>query len=370
MEKVNITRYSIGGLAVVIFLVLAAPAAATPNMIRLGYPTCASCHLSPSGGGLLTRYGEGIDLAQTLRPEEAKDPELGEDGLGSRLNYDARLTLGVDREPPSNAGYDFGLSFRSAIGIIPSHRLVYSASINSPTLQRTRTSGAVSMGMSRLYWLYQPKEGLQFVFGRDDLPSGIGSGPQSYFRRVNNPGVSSTPTQAKVYWWNNRWQVTAYGFGPAGNETSRELEARGGGAVVGANVWKDRAIVGLTTRVSRAEAFDRQNAGVFVRLGVSRHWGILAEHDITQRTVNTTGVDLTHVAGHTELFFVPFDWLQTSLAAQHVKTNGGTSQYRLSPSADVRLTSNIKLSFDVTDAGTDFSRTSRTYAFALQVKTQ
>jgi hypothetical protein len=126
----------------------------------------------------------------------------------------------------------------------------------------------------------------------------------------------------------------------------------------------------LTTRVSRAEAFDRQNAGVFVRLGVSRHWGILAEHDITQRTVNTTGVDLTHVAGHTELFFVPFDWLQTSLAAQHVKTNGGTSQYRLSPSADVRLTSNIKLSFDVTDAGTDFSRTSRTYAFALQVKTQ
>jgi hypothetical protein len=53
-----------------------------------------------------------------------------------------------------------------------------------------------------------------------------------------------------------------------------------------------------------------------------------------------------------------------------VKTIGGTSQYRLSPSADVRLTSNIKLSFDVTDAGTDFSRTSRTYAFALQVKTQ
>jgi hypothetical protein len=337
-------------------------------MIRLGYPTCQSCHLTPQGGGLLTTYGEGIDLAQSLRPSEPDDPEFGADDLGSRMNYDARLSLGIDRDPPAATGYGFNLSLRTAVGLMPSHRLVYSASVSTPTLTRSRTTGSVSIGMSRLYWLYQPRKGLSFVVGRDDLPSGLGlPGAQSYFRRVNNPSVSSTPTQAKVFWWNDTWQVAAYGFGPDGNETDSRFKARGGGALVGANVWRDRAVVGMTTRVSKADAFDRTNAGVFARLGLSEHWGILAEHDVTRRTT-TDALEVMHLAGHTQVFYVPFDWLQTALAAEHVTTSGGTDNWRLSPSADVRLTSNIKLGFSMRDVY--MPTESRTYQFNLQVKTQ
>ena len=353
----------------VALLALASSASATPNMIRLGYPTCSACHLSPQGGGLLTRYGEGIDLAQSLEPEEPDDNrEFGEDLLGSRLNYDARLSLGLDRDPPAATGYGFSLSFRSAVGIIPNHRLVYASSVSSPTLTRERTSGAVRIGMSRLYWLYRAKPGLSFVVGRDDLPSGLGlPGAQSFFRGVNNPGVSSTPTQAKVFWAHKRLEVTAYGFGPDGNEAQPALEARGGGGIVGFNVWRDRAVVGLSGRRSVADAFDRSNGGVFARIALSKRWGILAEHDVTQRTIDT-GAEVTHLAGHTQLFFVPFDWLQTALAAEHLTTSGGADTYRLSPSADLRLTSNIKLGFSMRDvyATTD----SRTFSFQLQVKTQ
>jgi hypothetical protein len=354
----------VAGLALAV-LGVAAPAAATPNMIRLGYPNCQSCHLSPQGGGLLTSYGEGIDLAQTLRPREPDVPELGEDDLGARLNYDARLSLGIDRERRSNSTYGFSTSVRTAFGFIPSHRLVYTASVRSPTLARTRTSGAVSISMSRLYWMYQPKQGLQLVFGRDDLPSGL-TGLQSFSRRTTNPSVSSTPTQAKVYWWNDRWQVTGYGYGPDGNETQRQFRARGGGAVVGANVWRDRAVVGVTTRVSKADAFDRTNAGVFARWGITEHWGILAEHDVTQRTTGT-GAEFTHLAGRTEVFYVPFDWLQTAISVDHVTTSGGDDTVRFSPSADIRLTSNIKLGFGIDHVHTPVE--SRTYSFELQVKT-
>src|SRR5205085_7542172 len=42
------------------------PALALPTMIRLGYPNCSSCHISPQGGGLLNAYGRGIDQAQSL----------------------------------------------------------------------------------------------------------------------------------------------------------------------------------------------------------------------------------------------------------------------------------------------------------------
>ena len=160
--------------------------------------------------------------------------------------------------------------------------------------------------------------------------------------------------------------LTAYGYGPDGNETDPQFEARGGGAIVGVSVWRDRAVVGPTTRVSRADAFDRRNAGLFVRLGLSKRWGILAEHDVTQRTASTA--EFTHLAGHTQVFFVPFNWLQTALAAEHLTTSGGEDTYRLSPSVDARVTSNIKLSFNVRDVYTTVD--SRTYSFELQVKTQ
>src|ERR687896_1709105 len=139
-------HHVLAGLSLCV-LVMAAPAAATPNMIRLGYPTCGSCHISPQGGGLLTHYGEGIDLAQTLRPEEPRNADIrDDDGLGSRLNYDLRGTLGIEREPPDPTGYGLNLGVRSAIGFRPKHRLVYSATVGAPTLTRTRSSGAINVG--------------------------------------------------------------------------------------------------------------------------------------------------------------------------------------------------------------------------------
>jgi hypothetical protein len=170
----------------------------------------------------------------------------------------------------------------------------------------------------------------------------------------------------KLFWWNKRWQVTTYGYGPDGNEAQPQFEARGGGAIVGVNVG-DRATVGLTTRISKSDAFDRQNAGLFARVGLTEHVGFLVEHEITERTLGT-GPHLTHYAGHAEVFFVPVNWLQTSLAAEHMNTRGGASIYRLSPSVEVRLTPNFRLEFSTRNiyAQTD----SRTYSVQLQVKAQ
>jgi hypothetical protein len=133
------------------------------------------------------------------------------------------------------------------------------------------------------------------------------------------------------------------------------------------NVWRDHAVVGLTTRVSKADAFDRRNAGVFARVGFNEHLGVLAEHDVTGRELNT-GQRLTHLAGHAEVFFVPFNWLQTALAAEHMNTVGGATTYRLSPSAEVRLTPNFRLQFSTRSVYADTD--SRTYSIQLQVKAE
>jgi hypothetical protein len=349
-------------------LAVAAPASAMPHLIRLGYPTCRSCHLTPQGGGLLTPYGKGIDLARALWPREGTEPEPGGDALGSRLNYDGKVLFAIDRDPPADAKYGFNVYLRSAIGIMPSHRLVYSAAVRSPALTRSGTTGEVTATMPRLYWLYEPREGLSFTVGRDELPTGLGlPGPTAFSSPVNNPGVSANPTQAKVFWWNDRWQVSAYGFGPDGNERDRAFEARGGGAVVGATI-NDRLVIGGSTRVSRADAFDRTNAGVFMRLGINERWGILAEHDVTTRTSGSS--DLRHFAGYTQVYYAPVEWFQTGLALEHLTTSGGpgADTYRLSPSAEMRFTPNMKAVFSVRDVHTTVD--SRTYLFEVHLKTQ
>lgn len=342
-------------------LLVSTPASATPNMIRLGYPTCASCHLSPQGGGLLTKYGKGIDAAQTLRPVDLST-EAGADEL-QRLPYDVKFSLGVDRDPPSAAGYSFSSSARAALAVSHNQYIVYGLSVGSPTLERTDTSGAVSVRMSRLYWLYSPKEGVSITVGRDSLPNGL----LGFSRSTTSPNVSSNPTQAKVFLWNKRWQVAAYGYGPDGNETQPRYEARGGGAIVGFNL-SDRAVVGVTSRVSYADAYDRRNAGVFLRLGLNEHWGLLLERDVTARTTDKAE-HLTHVAGHSEVFYVPFDWLQLAVAAEDVTTIRGRHSYRFIPSAEVRLNRNFSVAFDTRDVYTGVAAgRSRTYSVQFSVK--
>jgi hypothetical protein len=326
-------------------------------------------HLA-AGGGLLTVYGKGIDAAQNLRPEEIKESDFPDESK-RWLAYDVRLSLSLDRTPPAATGYGFDTSVRSAFGL-GAHRLVYAGSISSPTLTRTRTSGAVTVRMSKFFWLFRPKERLSFVVGRDDLPTGLGlPGAASYSRRVTTPDVSSTPTQVKMFWWNDRWQVSSYGFGPDGNETSPQFEAYGVGGMVGADVWKDRAVVGVTTRVSRADAYDRRSGGVFLRLGLTEHFGVLLQQEVIGRTTNR-GAKFTHLASHSEIFFVPFDWLQTALGVDQVATSGGPYSYRISPSAQVRLNRNISVEFKTRDAITGpatANRRTRTYSLEVQLKT-
>jgi hypothetical protein len=367
MKKMTALRTVVlGVLAALLVLAMPRPAAAYPNMIRLGYVQCSACHVSPQGGGVLNRYGRGIDFAQTIRAGEPPDADLPEDAV-VRFLYDVRGSLGVDGSPGAPAEYGLSTSMRTAIALSPQQQVVYAFAVRSPTLTTDRRMGAASIGMSRLYWMFQPKEGMALVVGRDDLPSGLGlPGANSFYRSTSNPSSSSTPTQVKLFWWNKRWQVTTYGYGPDGNEAQPQFEARGGGAIVGVNVG-DRATVGLTTRISKSDAFDRQNAGLFARVGLTEHVGFLVEHEITERTLGT-GPHLTHYAGHAEVFFVPVNWLQTSLAAEHMNTRGGASIYRLSPSVEVRLTPNFRLEFSTRNiyAQTD----SRTYSVQLQVKAQ
>ena len=182
---------------------------------------------------------------------------------------------------------------------------------------------------------------------------------------------SRYPTQVKAFLWNQRFQVTPYMFGPGGDEV-RAARQYGGGVVGGVDVWKHRAVLGMSTRYSsNDDGINRRSVGAYARLGFGK-WGILAEHDLTSRgTIADVGAtaDTRHLAGHTQVFFAPKEWLVTSLAAEHLVIDGITNPvhtYRLTPGVQTRLSDSLTLNFNMRDIFVDAS-TARSRTFTVQV---
>ena len=93
--------------AALLLLTGSIPAFALPTMIRLGYPNCVSCHLTPQGGGLLNEYGRGIDQAQSWRGGEYKPGSWGAlDFLtvGGRVSQDVRAIYSTQLSRTNGGG--------------------------------------------------------------------------------------------------------------------------------------------------------------------------------------------------------------------------------------------------------------------------
>lgn len=361
------------------FLVLmtahATSARASPTMIRLGYSDCATCHISPQGGGMLTTYGKGVDEAQSLRRQEVHPV----DTAATRLLYDFRFLtssqlaemLGADRSITSTT---FRLQGRSSLRMTEHNRLSAAFGLETPVLSSAASSStAGNIVVYKALYQYRPKDNFELAVGRDEMPSGIGlPDPLAFIRNANDAGDTSYPTQVKAFWATHRLQLTPYVFGPGGDEPVA-LRQHGGGMVAGVDVWKHKAIVGVSSRRSEASAFQRTSVGAYARLGFGK-WGILAEHDFTSRTTRDATVqqpEARYLAGHTQVFFAPVEWLVTSLAAEHLVVDAAqqTHVYRLTPGVQARISDNLTLIVNMRDAFTGIaSSRARTFSVQLAVK--
>jgi len=365
-------------IAVSLLIVMGAhvtAARASPTMIRLGYSDCVSCHISPQGGGLLTTYGKGVDEAQSLRRQEVHPV----DTAATRLLYDFRFVtasqlaemLGADRSIKSTT---FRLQGRTSLLMSEHNRLSAAFGLETPVLSTAlSTTTAGNIVVYKALYQYRPKENFELAIGRDEMPSGIGlPDPLAFIRNGNDAGDTAYPTQVKAFWATRRLQLTPYAFGPGGDEPAA-LRQYGGGMVAGVAVWKHRAIVGVSSRLSTASAFRRNSVGAYARLGFGK-WGILAEHDFTSRTTRDTTVQQPqsqYLAGHTQVFFAPVEWLVTSVAAEHLVVDAlqQTHVYRLTPGVQARISDNLTLIVNMREAFTGVvASRARTFSVQLAVK--
>ena len=347
---------------------------ASPTMIRLGYATCSSCHISPQGAGLLTDYGKGIDEAQSLRAREIVPSEAPP----RRLTFDVRFVAASQAtqqlsQSSTTWASRFSAVMRSSLRLSASHRVSYVMGLESPLLAATTagTAATAKVVIPVALWEYRPKEGVEVAVGRDVMPSGIGlPDPQTFIRNGTDPRDTRFPTQVKAFLWNERFQITPYVYGPSGDEP-HDARQYGGGVLGGVDVWKHHAVLGLSTRVTSGTTANRRSVGAYARLGFGK-WGILAEHELTEREAITNAADRAdtrHLAGHTQVFFAPKEWLVTSLAAEHVVVEGlatRTHTYRLTPAVQARLSDSLTLIFNARDIFVD-ARTARSRTFGVQL---
>jgi hypothetical protein len=349
MSRGGITIRIAIGLA--IGMAHASPAAALPTMIRIGYTNCAACHVAPQGGGVLTEYGQGIDQAQSLRGGEMVRAEAAH----RKLMQDVRLLLQeqsiwTDRPMPNS--FRPRVLYRNVTQLGNGFRLSGVATIEGASAPRPAKSYDPAARGSTLFVnsalvSYRPTKTLEFSAGRDQLPSGVNvSDLGAYIKSRNRLGYYDSPTQLKMQWWGKRHQVTPFVYGPGGNEAAGEHES-GGGALAEFDVLgNQRTVVGATMLRGSARNGDRRMLGGYARLGFGR-WGILAEHDVTDRTRTALAQQFTQNASFTQVFWATREWLVLSAIGERLRVerpfaqrlNSGRVEVaaRLAPQATIVL---------------------------------
>jgi len=309
----------------------AAPAFALPTMIRLGYNACVTCHLSPQGGGPLNEYGRGIDEAQSLRAGEYRpmDNELTKYMTWhGRITQDVRLVVQDTRMWPSHQpAVDVmrpRLMYRNVTQLTDAFRVsgtIIGESEAAPRPARVYdpSTPAASAFVSTALVHYRPGKALELAAGRDQLPSGINVPDLAAFIKSRDRlGYYDAPLQLKMFWEGKRYQVVPFVYGPAGNEPAGEHESGGGGLAEFDVLGRHKTIVGLSVLQGDARNGGRRVLGAYTRLGFGA-WGILAEHDVTDRARNTpTVVDVGQQATYGQLFWAVREWLVVSAIGERL----------------------------------------------------
>ncbi len=261
---------------------------AFPEMIRHGYPQCASCHVSPSGGGILNAYGRvQADELLAMYPLNRTPDE-------SPINFGAQLR--VLQTEVSNAK-----SFRRAF-ILMQADVEAAGTYKQYGAVASLGAGTDARPVSRRhYGIYRPTGALTLRAGRFTPLHGLGLPDHALeVREGFGPGEEPYAVEASLTYEAGNTFVTAMRDGfilrQAFNVGNSQL-----GVTVSDNSIGPFGVVSISQKlfVLGESRFVREEISAYGRVAYELHKGLLVYvgHAHERRSFTGIGIQLFPVSG-------------------------------------------------------------------------
>jgi hypothetical protein len=297
----------------VLTLALGRTAAAYPWMLRHGYTGCATCHVDPSGQGLLTEYGRAqSELVLSTRYGAAPDQEPGriKDAFFGLPTPDWLTAGGWGRDAYGTLGF----------------ATQSSAALSEKAWVTTSTTGPNLV--SREHWIGVDlsDETMLLRAGRMNLPFGLRNVEHtSWVRSETRTDVNQAQQHGVALAANGeRWRGEVMAILGNFQMNPDSLRERGGAAYV-EHVLGEHFTVGLSTKVTHAAAdpalvsgVTRQAHGPFVRYAPVKPLVVLAEGDLLVASPSGTGPGVGGV-GWLQLDLEPWQGVHFDLAGETLR---------------------------------------------------
>jgi len=246
---------------------------AYPEMVRYGYANCISCHVSPTGGGVLTEYGRALS-AEILSTWTSHDEE--------------KFLYGAVTPPDwlSTGGDVRALGLFQALGVRQGFNFIFmqadaeaAATIGDVTLDATGGVSYDGTPISRRHFLtYRPTESLSFRLGKFMPAFGINSENHSVgVKRGLGKDEGTETYNIEAAWIGENFD--AFLTGILGRPDNLQLGAETGGALSSSFFVAKSIKLGASYYYGTRDIEQRHVLGPFAMVGFTPRLFLLAEAD-------------------------------------------------------------------------------------------
>jgi hypothetical protein len=280
-------------------------AQAYPELIRHGYVNCTSCHVSPSGGGVLTAYGRELssEVLSTWGSETEKK-------VADFITQPEWLNLGGDYRQVyfyvNNPLYEEGRTLFMQADIEAAFRVAEKWYIDGSFgyAENPRNQEISDSFLSRRHYvLYRPTNEFSIRAGRFFPNFGINTPNHSSLIR-NLLGVNSPQRQTESYNFEGSYLGEVYNVyltAILGRPDRINLKREKGASVVVSRAINEQAKVGVSYMHAVNETSRRDIFGPFAMIGFTEKLYLLSELDFQNKDVGGFGFVTTNRLGY-EIF--------------------------------------------------------------------
>jgi hypothetical protein len=269
-------------------LVFTMSAQAFPEMIRLNYVNCTSCHVSPSGGGLLTDYGRSISaeaLSAWAKPKEelAGHGLLPEPPAWLKVGGDVRLIQLYVDSPVATSTAFFPMQVDLELGL--NFNKFWWVQSFGPQGGPKGSAGQGQLVSHRVYALYNWTDEVYTRAGKFALPYGLNIPDHTAFIKKNlNFDQGQETYNLDIGRIGELWNTSvAFSFGRKDNNNV-DLE-KGATTQISYNYGDNKKISGSLAYLKKEGVSSRYLLGPQILWSFNEKFVFLGEYDYQEKSI-------------------------------------------------------------------------------------